>query len=1025
MPKWIVLMVALLLPPLQPAQAQNAAPASTPSAVTVTIPDVRQATPGDYVTLTFMVSGQGEYDLNIDGGADWIPVTRTRKVKLNGSTLVPVSFRVPNMAPVGPSPTLTLQLSAAGQVVTTAQTHVEVLQRAKVAIRAPAELTGTSNQRVNYQIEVTNLGNQADTVELKVTNVDEFPKLSDTAVYLQPGESKTVGVSLNAGDSSPGYQYIAFLEAISRNNQSARARTRTLVVFNPAHFAGFGKQNGPQLTFGIRAGVEGAVNWSPDGRSTYLRYGVQPKVTGQLSDYAKGEAGLSGLEGSSERWVPQGVAFGVHIESVRWDLDAALSLSGAAATANIRRGDWTFSPRLGFASNNPDTKQFSGGLTVEGPLLGGRIEAIGGSNYLLGQLASVRTDLLSVRYKRDFSPRLALSVGSLANGQSVNGVYTGSALGYEEVTYNTPTFDVTQSYSGTLGGYHTLGVSGGLRATQPFGVRGAALVQYTPRGIAYSTSGQLSYTARNGFGLSLGGRFQQGSTGDLVAPWGVVAGIKSPRLVWRNVSAAAAAIYTVSPSPSVSGAYFQQVNSSATLQVGPLSTSALGLWTREPQPGGLTYDKVQLNLSSIYQWPSGDSLSATYDFERRQEVQLSSSQSVQASWSRQWTPRLSTQLDYRRSWLTDPTGTRTPESVGVSAGLSNVLTPGLSLRAGYYVNAPNGLLNGNLGGNVRLALNYDAAWAFNTPPAIVKLMGGRKGGELKGVLYRDDNFNNQRDAGESGLSGVTIEVGKEKAVSGPDGSYSIRVPTGTYDLKFPAGLPATLEALEDNSVDVKENSSTALNVAFAPVAHAEVLVFNDLNRDGVKDDNEGVLPYTGVTFSGPVTREVQADGRGYARVSTLPAGRYTISVNPKQLPEGFTPTTGGTQLELRGGQTAPSIELGAALPPKQSITTYTAGNIALIGSVTPNTTVPGSKVKVTVYVQNASSLTIEAFGQSYTPVLTAGRADLELAVPANTAAGTYDITVTATQGTNQKISVVKLLLLAPVGTAAKGEGGKP
>lgn len=1014
MPKWIVLMMALLLPPLQVGHAQGAVNAA--ASVTITTPELRQAAPGEYVTLNFMVSGQGEYDMTADGGPDWVPVTRTRKVRLSGHTLVPVTFRVPNLALVGPSPVLSLQLSAGGQPVASAQTRVEVLPRAKVAIRAPAELTGLSDQRLNYQVEVTNLGNQADTLELSVTNVDERPRLSERTVYLQPGERKVVGVSLDVGRVSPGYQYIAFLEATSKNNPEARDRTRTLVVFNPAYVAGTQKVDGPQLTFGLRAGVEGAMNWSPEGRSTTLRYGVQPRVDGDLSDYATGKADLGGLEGSSQHWIPQGVSFGVHVQSVKWDLDAAISRRGVAANATLRRGQWRYSPRLSFQTVGADGRRFSGGLKIEGPLLGGQIEANAGttltSNRASGQAASVRSDLLNVRYTHTFSPRLALSLGTLANGVSVDGTYSSSAVAYEQVTYNTPTFDLTQTYSGTLSGYHTLGLSGGLRATQPFGVRGAVLAQYTPRGFTYSGTGQVTYTATNGFGLSLGGRFTVGATGDQVTPWNVVAGIRSPRWVWRGASLGGAASYTFTPSLKSPGQYLQQINSSLNLQVGALGNSAVASWSREPQSAGPASEKMQLNLTSTYRWASGDSLSASYDFERLREEEQRTTHGFRASWSRQWTPRLSSQLDYYRSWQLTSQGQRTLEGVGMSAGMQDVLIRGLSVRAGYYVSAPNGLMNGSLSNSVRLALSYDAAWAFNTPQPIVKLMGGRKGGQLNGVLYRDDNFNNQRDAGEPGLAGVTVEAGKERTVSGADGHYSMRVPTGTYELKFPAGLPATLEALAENSVDIKENSTSERLIAFAPVARSEVLVFNDLNRNGTRDEHEAALPYAGVIFSGPVTREVQADSRGYARVATLPAGQYTVRLNPQQLPEGFTTTTDSTALDLQGGQTAPLTELGAALPPKQTVATFTAGNIALLARVTTNQLEAGQTTQLTAQVQNAQSISISAFGQTWTPPLTGSRLELPINVPAATAPGEYTITLVARNAAGERTSTVKLLVTA-------------
>lgn len=1019
-------MVALMIPPLQHAQAQSTPAggnaAANQSAVSLGAPETRQAVPGEYVTLIFTLSGQGEYTLKADGGPDWVPITAARTVKVSGSTIVPITFRVPAQARVGRSPPLNVTVSADAQVVATGQTYIEVLPQARVAIRAPGQLTGLNNQRVSYQVEVTNQGNQADTVLVKATNVDGLPQLSQTSVYLEPGESKAVGVSFGVGDASPGYLYIAFLEATSKNDPSVKARTRTEVVFNPARVIAGGSNVGPQLTFGIRAGVEGGMNWTPSGNSGYVQYSVQPKIGGQLSDYAKTDGSLFGLDGNNQRPLPSGLSLGLRIDARNWNLTTLVGQTGAAVQANLYRGDWTFSPRAAYSTYQQGQNAFSGGFGVSGPVLGGLLEADAGTNYQRGTdtQSSVRWDQLSARYSRSITPKLSFSLAGLAAGQASDGGYAATALGYEQIAYNTETFDLTQSYSGTLSGVHTIGISGGLRALKPFGARGALVVQYQPQGVTYTGTGLLSYSASNGFGVTLGGRYQHGTLPTSVPQWSVTTGLRTPSLYWRDTALGAAGLYTIATTEGQPNLLKQEVNASAVLNHGPLSNTLTALWQREPQTDGTANQHLKLGLTSTYQFRDRDTVNAGYTYERIQDAGESTSHALQVGWSHAWTPRVSTEVDYRRAWLSNNAGNSTPEAAGISVGVQDVVVPGLNAQVGGYVSGPNGLLNGDLSSGVRLGLNYNVAWIVNTPKAVVNLFGGRKGGEIKGVLYRDDNFNNQRDPGEAGLPGVSVSAGGETTKTAADGTYTLRVPNGSYELKFPAGVPATLEPLSLDTMNVKENSSNHEDVAFAPVVQSEVLIFHDENNNGQRDEGEGALPYVGVSFTGPVTRLLQADGRGYVRISTLPPGHYRVTLNPAELPEGYKPTSAGVETDLRSGEKPATIELGAAAPPRQNVTTYTSSNIALIGSLTPTTAVPGSKLKLVVRVQNAGQLKVEAFDQTYAPPVQDGRAELEFTVPGGLAAGTYDINVVASQGSTQKATTLKVIVLAPVGT-----GGKP
>ena len=229
----LLLLVPPALPPLS-AAAQGSAPS-------VTAPAPREGTPGGYVTLTFQAQGQGEYEFAVESPPDWVPVTRTRNVKLNGNTLIPVTFQVPALAPAGESPALVLRVLQGGTEVARAQTQVRVLPRARVALRSPANLSATPGQTLSVPLEVTNLGNQTDTIRLTITNADRQAQLDSSEVTLKPGESRSVNATLklepdfgglplhsvfrgNVGQQSRGYRPRPHQQRIHHGGRTQRKR---------------------------------------------------------------------------------------------------------------------------------------------------------------------------------------------------------------------------------------------------------------------------------------------------------------------------------------------------------------------------------------------------------------------------------------------------------------------------------------------------------------------------------------------------------------------------------------------------------------------------------------------------------------------------------------------------------------------------------------------------------------------------------------------------------------------------------
>jgi len=989
------------------------------------------AVPGGYVTLMYSAEGQGEYDFEVTGSADWQPVTRTRRLKLNGHTLLPVTFRVPALALVGQSPPLVLRALQGGQEVGRTQGFAQVQPHPRLHLSSPARVSATTAHPLVVPLEVTNLGNQTDTVTLSIANQDTSAHLSQQQLVLKPGESRTVSATLTLDRVSENFLYILFFEATSSLKPGVTASARTDALFNSVAVVGTGAVLGPTLTLGLGSSVDATAKWTPQGSSTELHYSVRPVVGGALSDYVDGQADLSGLEGTTSQPLPSGVGIGLEFSSQRWGANLSASSRGVGIGGSLNWRGWLLSSSARYqALTNGNLLGVSAGASTS--LAGGQLALDATSTLISTPGERRRADSFGVSYARTFGGRWAANAGVRAGGAQAGGQYSTTLGVSQQLSYNAQVFDVTQSYFGSLGGLQVIGLSGGLRSTQPFGVRGALSLLIQPAGLTWTTSGLLLYSAPRGLGLSLSGRATGSSSPGQEGGWQATLSASAPPLTLGSAQVSVAAAYSLSAStqPSGSAAPGQLIHE-ASLDTALLLKSLQGKASLNWQRADENDQQLRLSVSGAYLWQA-NTFSASYSREIQTRNQLTSQQ-AEASWSRDWTPRLSTTLNYSRAWSNQAGSSQVAasapalglqpaagvqvgtqpgtQSLGISIGVQDVGLPGLRLSAGYRLTSPIGALA--LSQALSVGLGYNLAYRVATPGTLVDLFGGRKGGKVHGVLFQDDNLDGVQDAGEAGLAGVQLQIGSVKTVTDARGAYQLQVPVGSYIPLFTAGLPATVEALNLKAVEVKENADIPTSLAFAPVAAANAVIFNDLDMDGVQGENEVALPYASVQLSGPVSRTVQADARGVARLSALPAGDYRLSLTPDGLPQGFEPSRPVWLLSIQPGQRVPDLHLGAARPARKIVTTYTAGTLTVRGGFPQDAlVVPGSSVPLKLQLRGVEKVMVSAFGQQFTPKLTGTQLTQTIAVPPGTAPGVYDVTVVAYGDGGQKTFPFKLLVEA-------------
>ena len=1044
-----IVMTALLAAGAGPAAAVSLAVPQAVTAATLQAPASRSAVPGELVTLIYILRGEGHTTLEVGSPPGWEPLTPRAQLTLQGMALCPVTFRVPPRTPAGEQ-TITVRASTDAQAAVSASATLNVLPQSQVKLSSPPQLDAAPGVFVRLPVEVVNTGNRRDTFDLRLTNRDGLPQLSAPDVTLDPGEGRSVSVTLLLNGVSPEYRYTVGVEAVPRLDPSALARTRSeVVVHGQGHGSGTLGTLGPSIAVRLRSALEAAYQQDDHGQRLGWSYSLEPSASGQLSDSVEGTAGAGGLDGTSDQPLPRGVSASVRLGGETWSAQLDAGTFGARVAADLRLGEWTLTPRAQYQALQGG-QRFGAGLNVSGPLAGGELQLGVGSEALTLGGESVRSDSAGARFARSLNDQLSFSVAASGQGVQRAGSYGFGALAAQQLTYSSGTFDVTQSYSVASGGLQSLGVSGGLRSAAPIGLRAAASVQLSPGAAWYGVSGLAFLSGAQGAGVSLGGRYQFGGGGlaDRATPWELNAALRVPDFSFGVIGVSAtlsAALRSDDHQPQQTASHLGLALEAGggSAASGALTGSAQADYRHDWTAAGQERQQLAVGASRRYvlgedgfdlrlsasrtalgsaQSSVQSSADAALPQAQNKEAQTTAVQTTETqlsgSWERQWTPQLRSTLEFSQGWTGSEgvaIGASSRTSLGVGLNAQDLFVPGLGLSAGYRVGRDSALSQ-PYSQALRVGLSYDLAVAFATPPAVVQAFGGLKGSDVSGVLYRDDNLNGTRDAGEPGLAGVTVQAGSASTVTDAEGRYSLRV-SGRQTLSFPGGLSAALEPLgevQTRQLDGVVNTTLRRDIGFAAVGNAELMTYQDTNRDGQRGDDEPPLPYVSVRFSGPVQRTVQADGRGLVH-ALLPLGQYTASLEPQSLPAGMQ-AVAGSPLPLVVGDGVPPgtppLALGAALPQRQAVVSYSGGShpAAVLAQLDSGTASPGDTVRLQMQLQGVQSLRVQALGQEFAPGVQGDHAELSFVVPSGSPPGAYDVQITAAGEGGERVSHLRLLV---------------
>ena len=192
-------------------------------------------------------------------------------------------------------------------------------------------------------------------------------------------------------------------------------------------------------------------------------------------------------------------------------------------------------------------------------------------------------------------------------------------------------------------------------------------------------------------------------------------------------------------------------------------------------------------------------------------------------------------------------------------------------------------------------------------------------GSICGNKFNDKNRDGRKVSTEPGIRGWTIYLEGPMnltAVTDDNGNYCFYglIP-GTYTVREenktgwrqtkPSSITYTLEITGGNNfTGIDFGNFEDPTVTFGSICGIK---FNDLNGDGIKQDNEPVIPNWTINLNGTINLTVQTDSRGKFCFENLSLGRYTLSERQKDGWKQTAPSSGSYTIELSEDNSHPDL----------------------------------------------------------------------------------------------------------------------
>ena len=200
---------------------------------------------------------------------------------------------------------------------------------------------------------------------------------------------------------------------------------------------------------------------------------------------------------------------------------------------------------------------------------------------------------------------------------------------------------------------------------------------------------------------------------------------------------------------------------------------------------------------------------------------------------------------------------------------------------------------------------------------------------VRGRVFEDRNLNGAFDMGEVGLADVRVQTanGSRSATTETDGTFALDnlVPGAQAVRLVVKTIPIEYSIARDEfAFEGRAGRITRLDVPVVRGGRVGGVVFRDINRNGVRDADETVLPNVVVVASGSSIIAF-ADSEGRFSFNDLPPRLVDLTVNLDSIPK-----TSGEEWEqtrivqsaIPSGNQAADVQIGVAIKPRETVTTF-------------------------------------------------------------------------------------------------------
>lgn len=211
------------------------------------------------------------------------------------------------------------------------------------------------------------------------------------------------------------------------------------------------------------------------------------------------------------------------------------------------------------------------------------------------------------------------------------------------------------------------------------------------------------------------------------------------------------------------------------------------------------------------------------------------------------------------------------------------------------------------------------SWQFDLPlPFLITK------GRIDGHVFVDANGDGKLDEGDTPVAGAVIETGRSEVSTDKDGWFRFPpLQPGSYTLDV-SQLPLNARLAFEPTVTVDFGKTVSVDIPLTPVTIVSGLLFNDANKDGVHEDDEGGFAQVRILLTDASNNELDTytGARGQFSFTDVLPGQYGVSVDGSSLPDRFVFTTDeAITIDVSAG-TPPAVQLGGFIKPKEVIITF-------------------------------------------------------------------------------------------------------